>query len=93
MKENITSMNERGIFNKGYIMDDFKLLTSVIYLVSLPQSNDIIKFNLNLIQTLDPENNNNNKSQEIKQNKNEEPSSNDITPSLDDEHNILQVLK
>ena len=87
MKENITSMNERGIFNKGYIMDDFKLLTSVIYLVSLPQSNDIIKFNLNLIQTLDPENNNNNKSQEIKLNKNEEPSSNDITPSLDDEHN------
>ena len=65
MKENITNMNERGIFNKNYIMDNFELLTSVIYLVSFPQGNDIIQFNLNLIQTLDPENNNN-KSQEIK---------------------------
>ena len=86
MKENITNMNERGIFNKNYIMDNFELLTSVIYLVSFPQGNDIIQFNLNLIQTLDPENNNN-KSQEIKLNKNKKPNSNDNTSSLDDEHN------
>ena len=54
IQKNIKSIIARDVFKQDYIINNIELLTSIMILIALPQSNLIIEFNLNLIETKDP---------------------------------------
>ena len=54
MKETINIILDKNILNKEYIINNNVLLTSTIILIVIPQSNEYLKYNLNLIETKDP---------------------------------------
>ena len=54
MKAAITTILDKNILNKEYIVNNAQLLTSIIILIAKPQSSNNFKFNLNLIEAMDP---------------------------------------
>ena len=55
MKNCIKKVSNRNLFKKKYILNDKKLLTSLISLIALPLKDDYCDFNLNLIESKDPD--------------------------------------
>ena len=55
MKNCIEKVFKRKLFEKNYIINDKILLTSLISLIALPLRDDYCDFNLNLIESKDPD--------------------------------------
>ena len=66
MKQCINKIINRGLFQKDYILNNKELLTSLISLIALPQNNEYCDFNLNLIESKNPEKNIDNKLEQYK---------------------------
>ena len=54
MKECIKNILDKDLFNKKYILENKELLTSIITLIAIPQSSKNFQFNINLIESKDP---------------------------------------
>ena len=55
MKQCIQKIIKRGFFEKNYILYNKKIITSLIALIALPQNYEYCDFNLNLIESKNPE--------------------------------------
>ena len=55
MKNCIKKVRKRKLFHKNYIINDKILLTSLVSLIALPQKDEYCDFNLNLIESKDPD--------------------------------------
>ena len=55
MKETIKIILNNKIFDKKYILNDHVLLTTIIILIAVPQPKNYLQYNLNLIETKDPD--------------------------------------
>ena len=60
MQKSINNILKRKLFQKDYILNNKILITSLISLISIPQKDEYCEFNLNLIESKDPENQKNN---------------------------------
>ena len=54
LQQTINKILDKKIFDKDYIIKDNILLTNIMILLAIPQPNDYIEYNLNLIETKDP---------------------------------------
>ena len=54
MKNSINIIIEKKLLEADYIINNSNLLTSIMILIAIPQPIQLLEFNLNLIETLDP---------------------------------------
>lgn len=54
MKDSIKLILNNNLLDKDYILEKKELLTSIMILIAIPQSSNTLLFNLNLLQTKDP---------------------------------------
>ena len=54
MKESIKTILDKKLLDKDYILESNVLLTSILILIAIPQSSQNFQFNINLIESKDP---------------------------------------